>query len=61
MACLMTSCNARSAQEVLVRQSREMCNVAYAACCLINNNNDAKCCGDRPCCSWANCASYSGR
>ncbi|CAF2629658.1 unnamed protein product [Rotaria sp. Silwood2] len=61
IAFLMTSCNAGSALERLVRQTRGMCNIAYAACCLINHNSDAKCCGDRPCCPWANCATYAGR
>ncbi|UJR12338.1 hypothetical protein I4U23_016515 [Adineta vaga] len=61
MAFLMTSCNAGSVLENLVRYTRGNCKVAYATCCLIHNNNEAKCCGDLPCCPWANCASYTGR
>ena len=61
MVLLMTRCSAGNALERLVRQTRGKCNIAYAACYLINHNIDAKCCGALPCCSWANCASYVGR
>ena len=59
MTLLVTFCNAGNTLKQLVSQKRGLCNIAYAACCL--NGNDATCCRDRPCCPWANCASYVGR
>ena len=55
MTLFTMCCSADNVLQQVMRYKREMCNIAPAVCCTLGGT-DATCCGDRPCCPWADCS-----